>query len=84
MKNVRSSQPCISMNFYTELVKCKFFYVSIVKEVVRILKYMNSTLFFFLIAPGLAWQAVLKKTKVKLDLLTDIHILIKVNGRKRS
>ena len=26
-------------------------------------------------APGLAWQAVLKKTKVKLDLLTDINML---------
>ena len=29
-------------------------------------------------APGLAWQAALKKTKVKLDLLTDIHILVMV------
>ena len=27
----------------------------------------------FLIAPGLAWQVALKKTKVKLDLLTDIN-----------
>ena len=26
----------------------------------------------YLSAPGLAWQAALKKTKVKLDLLTDI------------
>ena len=26
----------------------------------------------FLSAPGLAWQAALKKTKVKLHLLTDI------------
>ena len=26
-------------------------------------------------AAGLAWQAVLKKTKVKLDLLTDIGML---------
>ena len=26
----------------------------------------------FLAAPGLAWQAALKKKKVKLDLLTDI------------
>ena len=30
----------------------------------------------FLAAPGLAWQAALKKTKVKLDLLTDIDILM--------
>ena len=32
----------------------------------------------FLIAPGLAWQAALKKTKVKLDILTDIDMLIMV------
>ena len=32
----------------------------------------------FLSAPGLAWQAALKKTKVKLDLLTDINILLMV------
>ena len=32
-------------------------------------------------APGLVWQAALKKTKVKLDLLTDIFQLI--NGQKR-
>ena len=30
----------------------------------------------FLAALGLAWQAALKKTKVKLDLLTDIHLLL--------
>ena len=35
----------------------------------------------FLPAPGLVWQAALKKTKVKLDLLTDIFQLI--NGQKR-
>ena len=29
-------------------------------------------------ASGLAWQAVLKKTKAKLDLLTDIDILLMV------
>ena len=29
-------------------------------------------------APGVAWQAALKKTKVKLDLLTDIDILLMV------
>ena len=32
----------------------------------------------FLTAPGLAWQVVPKKTKVKLDLLTDIHMLLMV------
>ena len=29
----------------------------------------------FLSSPGLAWQAALKKTKVKLDLLTNIDML---------
>ena len=32
----------------------------------------------FLSAPGLAWQAALKKTKAKLDLLTYIDILLKL------
>ena len=32
----------------------------------------------FLSAPGLAWQAALKKTKVKLESLTDIDMLLMV------
>ena len=32
----------------------------------------------FFTAPELAWQAALKKTKVKLDLLTDIDMLLMV------
>ena len=32
----------------------------------------------FFSAFGLAWQAALKKTKVKLDLLTDINMLLMV------
>ena len=32
----------------------------------------------FFSAPGLAWQAALKKSKVKSDLLTDIDILLMV------
>ena len=32
----------------------------------------------FLTALALAWQAVLKRTKVKLDLLTDINMLLLV------
>ena len=36
----------------------------------------------FLTAPGLPWQAALKKTKVKLDLLTDINMLLMVELSK--
>ena len=32
----------------------------------------------FLSSPGLAWQTCLKKTEVKLELLTDVDILLKV------
>ena len=34
----------------------------------------------FLLAAGLTWQAPLKKTKVKLDLLTDIDLIL---GKKK-
>ena len=36
----------------------------------------------FAFAPGLVWQAALKKTKTKLDLLTDIDKLLKVSVLK--
>ena len=32
----------------------------------------------FLFAPGLAWQTCLKKTEVKLELLTDVDMLLMV------
>ena len=32
----------------------------------------------FISAPGLAWQGALKKTKVKLDLLTNVNMLLMV------
>ena len=35
-------------------------------------------------APGLTWQAVLKKTKVKLDLLTDIYMLLTVKKKRKK
>ena len=35
----------------------------------------------FISAPGLAWQAALKKTKVELDLLTDIDMLLIVEKK---
>ena len=37
---------------------------------------MNLGTAHFTSAPGLAWQATLKKAKVKLDLLTDINVLL--------
>ena len=49
-----------------------------------VLKYMNSILLIFLSAPGLAWQACLKKTKVKLELLTDIDMLLMVEKGIRA
>ena len=33
---------------------------------------------YFLSAPGLVWQACLKKTKVELELLTNIDMLLMV------
>ena len=38
----------------------------------------------FFLAPGLAWQAASKKIKVKLDLLTDIDILLMVEKGLRG
>ena len=42
------------------------------------LKIHDLDLACFLTAPGLAWQAALKRTKVKLDLLTDVDMLLMV------
>ena len=33
---------------------------------------------YFLSAPGLAWQVFLKKREVKVELLTDIHMLLMI------
>ena len=38
----------------------------------------------FFSAPGLVWQACLKRIKVKLELLTDIHMLLMVQKGTRG
>ena len=38
----------------------------------------------FLSAPGLVWQACLKRTKVKLELLTDIDVLVMIEKGTRG
>ena len=49
----------------------------------RIEKY-ELDLAHFLFAPGLAWQACLKKTKVELELLKDIDMLLMVEKGTRD
>ena len=39
---------------------------------------------YFYSAPGLAWQVCLKKTGVKLELLTDYNMLLMVEKRIRG
>ena len=39
---------------------------------------------YFVSAPGLAWQAYLKKTKVKLELITDYDMLLMIERRIRG
>ena len=43
-----------------------------------VLKYTNLIPLIFLSAPGLAWEACLKKTDVKLELLTDVYMMLMV------
>ena len=39
---------------------------------------MNFDLVYFVSAPGLAWQACLKKTGVKLELIIDYDMLLMI------
>ena len=48
-----------------------------------VLKYMSLILQNVFSTPRLAWQAGLKKAKVKLDLLTDIDMLLMAENSMR-
>ena len=50
---------------------------------IGVLKYMSSILLILLPPPGLPWLACLKKAKIKLELLTDIDMLLMVEKRIR-
>ena len=55
------------------ILYCQLMYLRTLETCV--LKHMNLILQHFS-APGLIWQAALKKTKIKLDLLIDIDVLL--------
>ena len=46
--------------------------------------YELNTASFFLSAPGLSWQSAIKNIGVKLDLLTDISMLLMVEKSIRG
>ena len=50
----------------------------------KCIKLYGRDLSHFLSAPGLAWQACLKKTNVKLELLTDINMLLMIEAGIRG
>ena len=41
---------------------------------------MNETQLIFLSAPGLTWQACLKKSNVELELISDVDMLLMIGG----
>ena len=45
---------------------------------------LGPVLFCFFSAPGLAWQAAIKMTGIKLDPLTDIDMLLMLEKVKRG
>ena len=67
-------------------VQCNTFFLADVFEKYRdkCIEIYELDLVHFLSAPGLAWQACLKKTKVELELLTDIDMLLMVEKGTRG
>ena len=77
---------CVEMRDYYDLyVQCGTLLLADVFEKFRdkCIDIYGLDPFYFLSAPGLAWQPCLKKTEVKLELLTDIHMLLMIEERIR-
>ena len=73
LKNICS----ISMIYMFKAIHyCLKMYFKILE--VNVLNYMNLILLIFLPAPGLVWQAYLKKERVKSELLTNNDMLMMV------
>ena len=70
----------------TCMFKLIYFYWQIILKNLETnpLKYMELILLIFYSAPRLAWQACLKKTDVKLELLTDYQTLLLIGERIRG
>ena len=50
----------------------------------KVFRNLSTRSYKFLSSPGLGWPAALKKTKVELELLTDIDMLLTVEKRIRE
>ena len=48
------------------------------------MEYYNLDLANYISAPGLAWDAMLLKTNIKLELITDIEVLKMYENMKRG
>ena len=51
---------------------------------INVSKYISLILLIFLSAPALTWQACLKKTEVKLELITNINMLLMIEDGTRG
>ena len=51
---------------------------------INVSKYISLILLIFLSAPALTWQACLKKTEVKLELITNINMLLIIEDGTRG
>ena len=78
LKNLMIIKTCMFKPIYY----CLLMYLKTLET--NFLIYMNLILLIFCLPPRLPWQACLKRTEVKLELLTDIDILLMVEKGTRG